>query len=126
MSQPPLRFVHAGDLHLERPLTGVSEIPDHLREAFLEAPYLAAEQIFETALPEGADALFLAGDVVHLDKAGPRAIVFLLEQFRRLADHNIAVYWAGGQVDPVDARPGAATLPPHVHPLPPAPAGTLQ
>ena len=44
MSQPPLRFVHAGDLHLERPLSGVSEVPDHLREAFLEAPYLAAEQ----------------------------------------------------------------------------------
>ncbi|MBA3481604.1 MAG: metallophosphoesterase, partial [Pirellulales bacterium] len=83
MSQPPLRFVHAGDLHLERPLWGVSEIPDHLREAFLEAPYFAAEQIFETALTEGADALLLSGDVVHLDRAGPRAIVFLSEQFRR-------------------------------------------
>ena len=126
MSQPSLRFVHAGDLHLERPLTGVSEIPDHLREAFLEAPYLAAEQIFETALTEGADAIFLAGDVVHLDKAGPRAIVFLLEQFRRLADHNIAVYWAGGQVDPVDVWPPTATLPANVHRFPTGRVGNFE
>ena len=126
MSQPPLRFVHAGDLHLERPLTGVSEIPAHLREAFLEAPYLAAEQIFETALTEGADALLLSGDVVHLDKAGPRAIVFLLEQFRRLADHNIAVYWAGGQIDPVDAWPVTATLPDNVHRFPSGRVGNFE
>src|SRR5262245_16172482 len=102
MAQPPLRFVHAGDLHLERPLSGVAEVPPHLREAFLEAPYLAAQQIFETALTEGADALLLSGDVVHLDRAGPRAIVFLLEQFQRLANHGIPVYWAGGQVDAPD------------------------
>ena len=73
MAQTPLRFVHAGDLHLVRPLSGVAEVPAHLREAFLEAPYLAAQQIFETALTEGADAVLLAGDVVHLDRAGPRA-----------------------------------------------------
>jgi DNA repair protein SbcD/Mre11 len=126
MSQPPLRFVHAGDLHLERPLSGVSEIPEHLREAFLEAPYLAAEQIFETALTEGADALLLSGDVVHLDRAGPRAIVFLSEQFKRLADHGIVVYWAGGQVDPADAWPPAAALPPTVHRFPAGRVGNFE
>jgi exonuclease SbcD len=126
MSQAPLRFVHAGDLHLERPLSGVSEIPDHLREAFLEAPYLAAEQIFETALAEGADALLLAGDVVHLDRAGPRAIVFLCEQFKRLADHGIAVYWAGGQVDPSDAWPAIAVLPANVHRFPAGRVGNFE
>lgn len=126
MSQPPLRFVHTGDLHLERPLSGVSEIPDHLREAFLEAPYLAAEQIFETALTEGADALLLAGDVVHLDRAGPRAIVFLSEQFKRLADHGIAVYWAGGQVDPADAWPAVAALPATVHRFPAGRVGNFE
>jgi DNA repair exonuclease SbcCD nuclease subunit len=126
MSQPPLRFVHAGDLHLERPLTGVSEIPEHLREAFLEAPYLAAEQIFETALTEGADALLLSGDVVQLDRAGPRAIVFLCEQFKRLADHGIAIYWAGGQVDPADAWPAAAALPTNVHRFPAGRVGNFE
>jgi exonuclease SbcD len=118
VSQPPLRFVHAGDLHLERPLSGVGEVPAHLREAFLEAPYLAAQQVFETALTEGVDAVLLSGDVVQLDRAGPRAIVFLLEQFRRLATHNIPVYWASGQADPPDAWPANAPLPANVHRFP--------
>ena len=61
MSQPPLRLVHASDLHLENPLGGVAEVPDHLRDVFLNAPYLAAEQVFELAISEGADALLLAG-----------------------------------------------------------------
>lgn len=126
MSQPPLKFVHAGDLHLERPLSGVAEVPPHLRENFLEAPYLAAEQIFETALTEGADAVLLAGDVAQLDRAGPRAVVFLTEQFRRLANHNIPVYWAGGQADPADAWPATAALPANVHRFPTGRVGQFE
>ena len=44
----PLRLVHASDFHLELPLHGLAEIPDHLRELLIEAPYHAAEQVFET------------------------------------------------------------------------------
>lgn len=117
-SQPSLRFVHASDLHLERPLGGVAEVPDNLRELFLEAPFLAAEQVFETVLAEGADALLLAGDVVDFDRVGPRAVVFLNEQFQRLADHKIAVYWACGNVDPTDSWPASSELPENVHIFP--------
>jgi len=123
MSQSPVRLVHASDFHLERPLGGVVEVPDQLREAFLEAPYLAAEQVFETALCEGADALLLAGDIVDLDRAGPRAAVFLGDQFRRLEAAGIPVYWAGGAVDPPDAWPACAPLPENVHLFP---AGRVQ
>ncbi|QDS98928.1 metallophosphoesterase family protein [Adhaeretor mobilis] len=126
MSQPPLRFLHASDFHLERPLGGVSELPAHLREVFLEAPYVAAEQVFETALAEGVDALVLSGDIVDLDFAGPRAIVFLSEQFERLAAHNIAVYWAGGDIDPPDAWPPNSPLPENVHVFPVGRVETLE
>jgi len=115
MSQPALRFVHASDLHLERPLGGVAEVPENLREAFLEAPFEAAEQVFETALAEGVDALLLAGDVVDFDRVGPRAVVFLNEQFQRLADHGIEVYWACGDLDPPDSWPASIELPGNVH-----------
>jgi len=118
MSQPSLRFVHAGDLHLEQPLGGIAELPEHLRELFVEAPFLAAEQVFETALAENADALFLSGDVANLELAGPRAMVFLSKQFQRLADHDIAVYWAGGNTDPPDAWPASVELPENVHIFP--------
>ena len=54
MSNWPFRFVHAADLHLERPPFGISEVPDHLCELFLEASYLAAERVFDAAVEEGA------------------------------------------------------------------------
>ncbi len=115
MSQPALRFIHASDLHLERPLGGVAEVPDNLRETFLEAPFLAAEQVFETTLSEAADALLLSGDLVDFDRVGPRAVVFLNEQFQRLADHGIPVYWACGDADPSDSWPASVELPENVH-----------
>lgn len=115
MSQSPVRLVHASDLHLERPLGGVASVPDHLRELFLDAPYRAATKVFETTLSEGADALLLAGDVVDFDLAGPRAIVFLQEQFERLASHNIPIYWACGNVDPAESWPASVPLPSNVY-----------
>ncbi len=114
----PLRLVHASDLHLELPVYGLSEIPDHLRDLLLDAPYHAAEQVFETALAEDVDAVLLAGDVLNVDRAGPPAIVLLLDQFARLAERKIPIYWAGGAVDVPDFWPRSVTLPSNVHVFP--------
>ncbi|MEX0979389.1 MAG: metallophosphoesterase, partial [Pirellulales bacterium] len=103
------RFLHAGDLHLERPPGSLAEVPDTLRAALAEAPYRAAERVFDAAVKHQVDFLVLAGDVVDPQLSGPRALVFLNEQFQRLADHGIRVYWAGGPYDQfehfVDAWP---------------------
>ncbi|MEM8947580.1 MAG: DNA repair exonuclease [Planctomycetota bacterium] len=114
MSRPPLRFVHASDLHLERPLGGIAEVPEHLRDLFLDAPFLAAAQVFETALSERVDAVLLAGDIVDFDLAGPRAVVFLLEQFERLESHGVPIYWACGNIDPAESWPASVPLPGNV------------
>jgi DNA repair protein SbcD/Mre11 len=118
MSNWPFRFVHASDFHLERPVSGVSEIPDHLRDLFLEASYTAAKAVFETVLIEDASFLVLSGDIVHPLYAGPRGITFLCEQFAALAEHEIAVYWIGGTVDPPDQWPSSVTLPGNVRLFP--------
>src|SRR5688572_19005640 len=114
----PLRLVHASDFHLELPLYGLAEIPDHLRELLIEAPYSAAKQVFETALAEDVDAVLLAGDLLHVDRAGPPAIVLLLDQFARLGERKIPIYWAGGTVDTPDSWPRSVVLPENVHVFP--------
>ena len=116
--KPALRLLHASDLHLERPLYGLSEAPDHLLELLIDAPLRAAEQVFETALAEDVDAVLLAGDVLEVDRAGPPGIMLLLEQFARLGDRDIPVYWAGGKVDLPDHWPRSVTLPANVHVFP--------
>jgi DNA repair exonuclease SbcCD nuclease subunit len=114
MSNLPFRFVHAGDFHLEQPLGGVAEVPDHLSELFIEAPYAAAARVFDAAVIEEAAFLILSGDILHPLYAGPRGVTFLCEQFTRLAEREIAVYWVGGTVDSPDEWPASIALPANV------------
>lgn len=118
MSHSSFRFLHASDLHLERPLGGTADAPEALRPLCLEAPYRAAERMFAAALQEKVEFVLLAGDVLQPALCGPRGVAFLLDQFQRLADAGIRVYWAGGQVDPPAAWPKELPLPSNVRVFP--------
>lgn len=111
----PFRFLHAGNLQLEQPVAGLAEIPKHLRDALIDAPLLAAERVFDAALGEEVDFVVLAGDVVQPQLAGPRVLAFLLDQFDKLQQQDIAIYWVGGALDAPDRWPDAIGLPPGVH-----------
>jgi hypothetical protein len=115
---PTFRFVHAGDFHLERPPGGLAEIPDHLRTAIGEAAYRAAERVFDAAIKHRVDFLLLTGDTVEPQIAGPRAIVFLNEQFAKLAEAGVSVYWAGSPSDSFERWTDLWPLPAHVHRFP--------
>lgn len=114
----PFCFVHASDLHLERPPGGIEEVPDHLRRLFVDAPYRAAEKVFDCALTNQADFVLLVGDVMDPDLAGPRGCVFVAEQCARLAQRGIRVYWAGGRSDHAELWPSGLDLPANVHLFP--------
>ena len=118
MSGQSFRFLHASDFHLEEPLGGLAEVPPHLGELFLDAPFTAAERVFDVAVRERVDFVILSGDLLEPTLAGPRGISFLLNQFERLNAHGIAVYWAGGKCDGPQDWPNAAKLPTNVQVFP--------
>ncbi len=109
-----LKFLHTSDLHLDQPITGLAEIPAHLKSVLANAPYRAAESLFDLAISEKVDFVLLAGDIVDLDQGGPRSAAFLLGQFERLCAKGITVYWCGGSVDHPDRWPAAIELPANV------------
>jgi DNA repair exonuclease SbcCD nuclease subunit len=109
-----IRFLHAADLRLDLPVDGLDEAPPHLRDLLVDAPYDAARRVFDVALKERVDFVVLAGNVVDPLRCGPRGIAFLLEQFHRLAEQEIVVYWAGGRHDSPALWPDAAKLPSNV------------
>ncbi len=115
MANPSLRFVHASDFHLERPLRGADDVPEALADLLLEAPYRAAERVFDAALREQVDFVLLAGDLLRPMAAGPRALVFLVEQFDRLNERNVPIYWATGRADAATRWTEVLHLPPNVH-----------
>lgn len=115
MPQQPFRLVHSSDWELQRPLLGWSSAPEALRERLLEAPFVAAERVVETAVREQANFLLLTGGLAPLEEADARTIQFLAAQFERLARERIDVYWVGGPQDPPAAWPSGLPLPSNVH-----------
>ena len=81
-----------------------------LRDVFLDAPFRAAERVFDAALREQVDFVLLAGDFCRPMAAGPRALVFLVEQFERLHERNVPIYWATGRADAAHALDRSVAL----------------
>ena len=115
MAKESFRFIHASDFHLERPLQDILDLPDNLKKTLVEAPWKAAEAIFEHAVVENVDFIILSGDLLNPLTCGAQGVAFLLEQFETLRERNIEVYWAGGTVDDPERWPEAVILPSNVH-----------
>jgi DNA repair protein SbcD/Mre11 len=118
MGGKSFRFLQASDFHLDKPPHGLAEVPDHLIEPLAEAPYRAAARVFDLALAEEVDFILLAGDLVHPHRAGPRGLTFLHEQFVRLAERGVAVYWAVSETDCREQWPANIAWPSNVHLFP--------
>jgi len=125
MSKPAIRFIHSGSFHLECPVRGLADVPEHLRAVLLDAPYEAAQRVVDAALAEEVDFLLLSGELVECAAAGPRGPLFLVEQFQRLRQRDVPVYWATGRVDSADRWPAGIALPDNVHVFPPRPASLV-
>src|SRR5262249_55715549 len=113
--QRPFRFLHAADLHWDRPCRTYAELPEQLRDLAIEAPLVAATKLFDTALNQRVDFVVLASDVIDPQQAAPRELLFLVEQFKRLAERNIPVYWAGGTIDSQENWPSYVQWPTNVY-----------
>ena len=108
-------FLHASDFRLDAVVQGLSEAPDHLRDALLDAPFIAARRAFDAALAERVEFVLLSGNVMQPEHCGPRGTAFLVEQFERLAAAKIDVYWAASETDRPEAWPAVVPLPERVH-----------
>jgi DNA repair exonuclease SbcCD nuclease subunit len=101
MSHESFEFLQIADLRLDQPCGGMTEVPESLRDLLLDAPYLAAEKAFDLAIENGVDFVLLSGHTADLRTSGPRAALFLEQQFERLSQKQIPIYWAAGPQDPV-------------------------
>jgi len=98
----PLKFVHAADLHLDSPFSGLRSIDPGIAETMQQATFTAFERLIDLCLREEVDFLLVAGDVYD---SADRS---LLAQFRfrkglqRLAEAGIPSFVVHGNHDPLD------------------------
>ena len=110
---PLLRFVHAADLHLDSPFTGLkAAAPDNVANALYAATFTAYENIIDLCIDEGVDALLVAGDVYDGKDRSLRAQLKFVEGLRRLDEAGIRSFVCHGNHDPLDGWEAKLNYPP--------------
>ena len=110
-----LSFVHAADLHLDSPFTGISGIDPELGERLAKATFQAYEAIIELCMAEEVDFLLIAGDVYDSADKSLYAQVKFIEGLRKLETAGIQVFICHGNHDPLDGWSASLKWPGNVH-----------
>lgn len=107
-----LTFVHAADLHLGAPFRGLNRSLETLAPqeksvgtTVLEATYTALERLVAVCIAAQADFLVLAGDVYDSAKGSLASRFALNKAFLTLKEHNVRVFLAHGNHDPLEEQP---------------------
>jgi DNA repair exonuclease SbcCD nuclease subunit len=115
-------FVHAADLHLDTPFSGVHESAPSVALALRDASLEAFDAIVALALERDAAFVVVAGDVYDGAERGLRAQLRFRDGLERLGQAGIASFVVHGNHDPVttgwsaiDRWPDSVTVFGHEH-----------
>lgn len=100
-----LRFIHAADLHLGRPFSGLTRSSPELGTLVSRAAYVAWNRLVKAAVDRGVDFVTIAGDVFDRGSPAIRPRVAFRDGVLRLHKAGIPVYLALGNHDPLGEFP---------------------
>lgn len=115
---PSFRFLHAADLHLDTPFSGIGRSAPEVQRALRDASLEAWDGLVRAAIERDVAFVVLAGDLYDGADRGLRAQVRVLAGLRRLSDAGIEVLVVHGNHDPLDGRQAIDTWPEHVRVCP--------
>lgn len=95
-------FIHAADLHLDTPFTGVGKVDPKLQKMLHDASLNAFDNLIHAAIRQSVDFVLLAGDIYDGIEHGVRAQARFLKGIRELDRHNIKSFFIHGNHDPVE------------------------
>jgi DNA repair exonuclease SbcCD nuclease subunit len=101
--QGSLSFVHAADLHLDTPFTGVQADAPVVASALREASLETLDRIIDLAIAESVDFVLLAGDIYDGAERGIRAQSRLRDAMVRLDRVGIQAFLVHGNHDPIES-----------------------
>ena len=108
-----IRFVHAADLHLDSPFTGLMAVaPENVANTLYSATFDAYENIINLCISEEVDALLVAGDVYDGADRSLRAQLKFVEGLKRLDTEAIRSFVCHGNHDPLDGWQARLDYPP--------------
>jgi DNA repair exonuclease SbcCD nuclease subunit len=113
-----MKLVHAADLHLDSPLTGLGEYEHAPLERLKLATRQAFHNLIELTLAEGAKLLLLAGDLWDVNWPDYSTGLLFAAEMSKLRAAGVRVVWIRGNHDAQSRiTRGLSTLPDNVHEL---------
>ena len=102
MAMIRVRFVHAGDLHLDTPFQGISRVAPNVAEALRDASLAAWDRLVQLVIEREANFLLLAGDIYDGPERGVRAQLKFYAGLQRLTQSGIQTFIVHGNHDPLN------------------------
>lgn len=116
------KFIHAADLHLDSPFRTRAYRTPQLREVLVNASLEAFGELCQLAIAEKVDFIVLAGDIYDGSERGIRAQLRFMREVSKLAEHDVSVFAAFGNHDPMgQAREVAFSELPNLYTFPEEP-----
>lgn len=110
-----ITFIHAADLHLDSPMTGLSHLPKDIFERLKDSSFAALKKIVDAAIQYHVDFIILAGDLFDEQDRSIRAQTRLRKEMERLSAHGIQVYAVHGNHDHLNGTWVRLDMPKNVH-----------
>jgi DNA repair exonuclease SbcCD nuclease subunit len=109
------RFLHAADLHLDTPFSGLGQTSPEVAERLRDASLDAFDALVELAIARDVAFLLLAGDIYDGAERGVRAQLRFRRGLERLSQRGIPTLVVHGNHDPLDGWSAVRSWPERVH-----------
>ena len=106
-----IRFIHAADLHLDTPFSGLEQISKELAEKLRKAPFASFAKIVDLAIKEAVDFVLLSGDLYNTKQVNIKAQSLFIDQLQRLEKAKIPVFLIRGNHDYLTEETQTLSLP---------------
>ncbi len=94
-----MKFLHAADIHLDSPLSGLERYEGAPVDEIRGATRRAFDKLIDLAMVEDVDFVLLAGDLYDGDWKDYNTGLYFVERMRRLRDADIRVFVIAGNHD---------------------------
>ncbi|API89085.1 hypothetical protein BKP56_07385 [Marinilactibacillus sp. 15R] len=109
-----VRFIHAADLHLDSPFSGLKDIPEKIMKSIQQSTFQSLSNLVYSAIHNQVDFVLFSGDIYDLEDRSVKAQVQFKQEMERLEKQNIPVYIIHGNHDFAGDETLHITLPANV------------
>ncbi|MBT2645606.1 DNA repair exonuclease [Bacillus sp. ISL-34] len=110
-----VKFIHAADLHLDSPFSGLKDVPSSILKELRESPFKAFQTIINEAISRQVDFIVLSGDLFDGENRSLRTQVRFRTEMEKLQQHQIPAYIIHGNHDHLSGSWITVELPDNVH-----------